>query len=68
MVNLAGGCSECSGGIAFAFYCSKIDPARPIASEEDRSLIKKEWKTGKFNNIIKMEIEIPTWCPLPDKE
>lgn len=30
--------------------------------------VKRERANGKFNNIIKMEIEIPTWCPLPNKE
>lgn len=68
MTDLAGGCLECGGQMKFDFYCSKLEGYRSIASEENRSLIKNEYRTGGFDNIIKFEIEIPTWCPLPNKE
>lgn len=68
MVDMISGCPECSGGCDFAFCCSHTKDYKLIAGENERSLIKREWKEGKFNNIICFEIEIPKWCPLPDKE
>jgi hypothetical protein len=67
LVNFATGCPECGGGQDFAFFCTKIEDSKLVACDDDRSLIKREWREGQFNNIIRMEIQIPNWCPLPNK-
>ena len=49
----------------FDFCCAKTKDYPTIVSSEDKSRVKREWREG---SLIRMEIEIPDWCPLPYKE
>jgi hypothetical protein len=59
-------------GAEFDLYCSAIvdDDDNPmfLANPDQKDRIKREWMTGRCNNILNMEIEIPDNCPLPKKE